>query len=813
MSKTRTLMSLFAAVLLLVGTAQAGVVGYWNFDNNTNDTSGNGYNATNVGGTYAAGDVPAALAGSTHSINFNGGNNYAYVPQTAGDTAFDLPNSVAVSVWMKDFPDGDWEPIVSKRGDGGQGWQVRRRSNTNTVTFTTRGMGNDDAQGFINANTNNWKHVVATWDGNIRTVYVDGVVSRSDVIRGSISNTNSVLTFGARDDSNGGPLNITAHARIQIDDVAIYDAGLTPNQVAHLGSGGDPMSLPAPVAAPVTYTGPMVAAANGQGGYNVYAYIDPSTTWDQHRVIANGLEVNGVAGHLATIADAAENASVLGLRVGHGQTFIGATDSTSSSTLDGFDFSSLGTAENGNTSGQPPAQPNAGIPTPGQRGSGFQWVDGSPNTYQNWAGGEPNNASNHEHIAVFGSTGTWNDHNGGVSMQDGQSDYNDHAIYEFDINSPTPVVFTSHGAQIDPVTGHYIERNLEDVTWDMARVIASQTAFSGIAGHLATISDEGENEIMHLAGGSGDKWIGLTDSGAVSMLDGATMPGPEGTFGWVTGEPFGAYTRWAAGEPNDSGGEDGIVMNGSREWNDDDAGATLGDANDTKDSYLIEYEPLRKTALDGTLSYLERRRVGGMPFSGPTPAGLAEAKAFLALPSGDPSIAAEGSANIFAISFQDPQQGGGNSGWLRRPFLTDTSSPDDNFAVQAIGQLWIDTADLYTFAVYHDDNFQLKLTQNGVTVMDHINAGCCGNPTTLTAVNLAQGVVDLEFYWLEVGGGAVVQLFAAQGNYGSFDTNAFDLVGDRYNGGIALFLSPEPGTMALLAFGGLGLWRRRRRRA
>jgi hypothetical protein len=72
-------------------------------------------------------------------------------------------------------------------------------------------------------------------------------------------------------------------------------------------------------------------------------------------------------------------------------------------------------------------------------------------------------------------------------------------------------------------------------------------------------------------------WIGLTD---------ATV---EGTFAWITGEPFN-YANWAPGEPNALTGEDYVEMHASGEWNDtvDNEGFNQG--------YLVEY-PVNPFAL------------------------------------------------------------------------------------------------------------------------------------------------------------------------------------------------------------------------
>ena len=57
----RRMIRLFVLLCVLTGVARADLVGYWTFDaSNCNDSSGNAYHGTLVGGSYTS-DVPAAL--------------------------------------------------------------------------------------------------------------------------------------------------------------------------------------------------------------------------------------------------------------------------------------------------------------------------------------------------------------------------------------------------------------------------------------------------------------------------------------------------------------------------------------------------------------------------------------------------------------------------------------------------------------------------------------------------------------------------------------------------------------------------------
>lgn len=97
---------------------------------------------------------------------------------------------------------------------------------------------------------------------------------------------------------------------------------------------------------------------------------------------------------------------------------------------------------------------------------------------------------------------------------------------------------------------------LSGTNWNAAEALAAS-----LGGHLATIRSEDENAWVYSTFqpyfGTEDFFIGLTDRGH------------EGSFTWVSGETN-RYRNWAAGEPNNAGGnEDRVAMRAENgRWND-----------------------------------------------------------------------------------------------------------------------------------------------------------------------------------------------------------------------------------------------------
>ncbi|HEX3725523.1 MAG TPA: lectin-like protein [Pirellulales bacterium] len=101
------------------------------------------------------------------------------------------------------------------------------------------------------------------------------------------------------------------------------------------------------------------------------------------------------------------------------------------------------------------------------------------------------------------------------------------------------------GPIVNPANDHtyYL---LDKTTW-----AASEAEAVALGGDLVTINDAAENAWVYAMfsifdGIDRGLWIGLNDYA------------DKGTFSWVSGQPV-TYTNWAAGEPNDSGGDEDAV--------------------------------------------------------------------------------------------------------------------------------------------------------------------------------------------------------------------------------------------------------------
>ncbi|MCX6927718.1 MAG: LamG domain-containing protein, partial [Verrucomicrobia bacterium] len=168
-----------------------------------------------VGGTLAfTSELPPGCTGQ--SLDLRAGNAGVMVTNSSTTDAgylntYDdlIRNKFTLAFWAKGFP-GGWTPWVSKRGDDGIGWQLRRMSGDNIAGFTMRGIDNEDGWGSsINVNDTSWHHFVGVWDQatGTRTLYVDGVLSH--VVNNALGQmmrlaTGKHLVLGAREQGGSG---------------------------------------------------------------------------------------------------------------------------------------------------------------------------------------------------------------------------------------------------------------------------------------------------------------------------------------------------------------------------------------------------------------------------------------------------------------------------------------------------------------------------------------------------------------------------------------------------------------------------------
>ena len=149
--------------------------------------------------------------------------------------------------------------------------------------------------------------------------------------------------------------------------------------------------------------------------------------------------------------------------------------------------------------------------------------------------------------------------------------------------------------------------------------------------------------------------------------------------------------------------------------------------------------------------------------------------------------------NALVVNFMG-NGGGGNFG-ADLPFPTQNVGDDyDDFLINATGNITIPSAGNWSFDVNSDDGFELKLERNGVIFTSQF-PGLRGASDSVATFNLPEaGDWKVSLIMFEHGGGASVEMSAAQGSFGSFDPSQFHLIGDTASGGLLALTPPVAGS-------------------
>jgi hypothetical protein len=200
-------------------------VAYWQMDETTGttmaDASGNANNGR-YAGIYTLGQ-PGAIAGG--AVAFDGQSGAASVMNSPSLQV----NTVTIEAWIKKRTDTEYGVYVAKNvepgGGAGSSWFELLNSHHNGhLEFRVTSDGAPAVVSNATLALNTWYYVVATYDGAIAKLYVNGKLDGSLKVTAVPKQTSDPLFIGRRFD---GLFNDAALA-----DVAIYPVALPAERIA-----------------------------------------------------------------------------------------------------------------------------------------------------------------------------------------------------------------------------------------------------------------------------------------------------------------------------------------------------------------------------------------------------------------------------------------------------------------------------------------------------------------------------------------------------------------------------------------------------
>lgn len=242
----RRVKCLFAATIFLcLGAYRAvaiptdGVVGWWSFQGNANDVSGNGHHGTVYGATL----TQDRFGNPEGAYRFDG-NDRIIVPDS---DAFTLgANDFTLLTWMQYHPVGGYYLMGHDEGPGSTNkWIFWTQSTGVFLHVNTRSGGGYTAANYSGAaaQPDIWYHMAIRRDGDLYTVFWNGLPGPSHTDSRTIPNPSASFQMGTAETDH--PERVF---RGVLDDVLWYNRALTDAEIRSLYDGTENV-VPAPGAA------------------------------------------------------------------------------------------------------------------------------------------------------------------------------------------------------------------------------------------------------------------------------------------------------------------------------------------------------------------------------------------------------------------------------------------------------------------------------------------------------------------------------------------------------------------------------------
>jgi hypothetical protein len=205
-----------------------GLVGWWPFNGNANDESGNGYNG-NVSGSLLTSD---RFNNSNNAYNFDGVDDYILASPvlpigSAPRTVSSWFRTTAGTIPSSQYPNIQFITGWGNAFSGAVIFPQHVQAPSGRAYFESGSSAN---QLFSENAVNNgqWHHFITTYDGPSSRVkiYIDGILEDSSA---TLNLTTANSNFGI---GNAPWANIPFNG--QIDDIAIWNRALTPQEISAL---------------------------------------------------------------------------------------------------------------------------------------------------------------------------------------------------------------------------------------------------------------------------------------------------------------------------------------------------------------------------------------------------------------------------------------------------------------------------------------------------------------------------------------------------------------------------------------------------
>ena len=208
----------------------AGLTGWWPFNGNANDESGNGRNGVIAGAIATADRFDITQA----AYSFNGTSDQIAVAHVPAFN-FASSNIFSVSYWFKaQSLSGSFPSVILEKqsglGNNQIGWNSLIEPNFKVNFYVHNGVGGLTACDYGSVQTNQWYHVVQVWNNGTASIYLNGTLAGTNSFSDVVGDNSESLLMGMNDFGAPGFNGL-------IDDVAIWNRALTTDEVLKVYNG------------------------------------------------------------------------------------------------------------------------------------------------------------------------------------------------------------------------------------------------------------------------------------------------------------------------------------------------------------------------------------------------------------------------------------------------------------------------------------------------------------------------------------------------------------------------------------------------
>lgn len=209
-----------------------GLIVYYPFSGNTNDASGNNFNAVNLGATLAT----DAHNNTNCAYEFNGTTSHILLPYN-NKFNFAPTDSFTISCWIQPYTNLNWtEQALIVKSPFDVNYQ-NAPWNYGLYTSLNKAMTGYAANNFLNATNamqqnSCWYHLAVTYKNGVWVLYLNGKIEAQDASQTKFilqdASVTSIVALGKKGGANGD------FYKGKLDEVRIYDRNLSAAEVMAL---------------------------------------------------------------------------------------------------------------------------------------------------------------------------------------------------------------------------------------------------------------------------------------------------------------------------------------------------------------------------------------------------------------------------------------------------------------------------------------------------------------------------------------------------------------------------------------------------